>query len=38
MSAGRSGVVSVIVGVSVAGPAVGHEMVVFCLSWVHSAV
>ena len=32
--AGRSAVVLVIVGVSVAGPAVGPEMVVFCLSWV----
>ena len=32
--AGRLTVVLVFVGVSVVGPAVGPEMIVFCLSWV----
>ena len=40
VSAGRSAVVSAIVGVSVVGPAVGPEMVVFfaCFGHLHSAV
>ena len=31
--AGRSAVLAAIVGVFVAGPAVGPEMVLFCLFW-----
>ena len=32
--AGRLAVVSAVVGVSLVGPAVGPEMIAFCLSWV----